>query len=719
MSLNSIPEAASTDFSLRNSVDLAIENRNRVPERAFCTPDRKPHFNCPRCITPLASTRKGFHCAQCSSDFPVEDGIVDLRCGRRDYYFNPVPRKEMAQLIEDAAHEPWRSTVRRFLASVRDNPDWLDDLVIDGRYSWKLFLDLPSDATFLDLGCGLGNLVKNIAPHTGRCFAMDLTWERLQFAKHRFAQFNPNDDIVLVAGGDGPHLPFPDAYFDCVSLSGVLEWIPDDGSWKLVTNSKYVQAMHMALSIFGKSNPRTMQVRLLQELRRIIKPSGQIFVAIENRVNHEYFGARPDHHSRLWFASLLPRQVANLFSILVNRRPYRTYTYSWGGFRRLFREGGFDNHEVLGFLHGYRMLTEIVPLNPSEGSQWRAARKASLRERITKNRFFVPAYGMIGSTSRGKHESLLRQVVKMIEQSLPEPGGPLSIESCNVTQTETTVFRGTAGTSRIVITIPANEAAAKAQARHYDLLCELRGVESAAPFIPNAITRGSIRRIDYFVESELPGQPLRTHLARHDRTVLLAGVSRLLRALNPRPETLAKIRFSDTHFDRLVATPLNKVVSALDDQELAREVLKVLGTRLHGIPLVLGLTHGTFGVDALQIHGTTLSGLTDWDNADSAGLPGLDAIGYVLSVHQALNPDLPTAQAIALLARGAWPVEAESQFLRESFEYLGFDATYQKELVALWWLHSICSQLEFSLAYSRPEIDRKIIRPARELLRLL
>src|SRR5687768_4395026 len=291
-------------------------------------------FRCPRCAGELGEVAEELICARCDQRFPRRDGIIDFRLARRDYYFNPVPRAEMADLIREAPTVSWDASVRRFLRFVRTVPGWVDNVSTNGRYAWKLFLDLPPRGRFLDFGCGLGSLTQNFAPHVGEVVALDLTWERLQFAQQRFARFNSNDRITVVAGGDGPRLPFPDSYFDGIALSGVLEWIGDDFDVYSLSGSRVTKAVKMLATFFGQRNPRRTQLRFLRELRRVLKPAGQLFVAIENRWGYEYFTGRPDHHSGLRYGSLLPRFLANAYSIASSRRhPYRTYTYSYWGAR--------------------------------------------------------------------------------------------------------------------------------------------------------------------------------------------------------------------------------------------------------------------------------------------------------------------------------------------------------------------------------------------------
>lgn len=678
----------------------------------------KSDFRCPRCKAELSSTSEGLRCTGCSAQYRVEDGIVDLRCGRLDYYFNPVPREAMNQLIDDAEHEPWPAIIRRFMAHVNDNSDWLDNLVVDSRYAWKLCLELPHDAKVLDLGCGLGNLSKNIAPHVAEVFALDLTWERLKFAKRCFERFNRDDRIVLVAGGDGTYLPFPDGYFDCVALSGVLEWIADTGNWGN-SGSSISKAGRMFMSIFGESNPRRMQMKFLAEVRRILKPGGQIFVGIENRLNYEYFGQRPDHHTGLWFGSLLPRFAANLYSIAVNKQPYRTYTHSLRGLRRLFQASGFAEQEFLGFLNGYSHLSEIVPLETSNDDIWQAPNVQGLAGRIRREKHFVPAYGIIASASKARPKSVLRRIVSSINDTLPVEHSPLVITDFRITGKEKAVLRGTAGDLPIIISIPCNHFADAAQERHYRFLERAVDLDGLGAFVPRHIARGEIQKISYYVEQQLAGRPLRDELSNQGRTALLPGISSLLRAINPVPAGDAPTSLVGADFQRLVEQPLMAVVECLDDPDLAHELRTTLGQRLLGLKVHQGLVHGDFSVHNIFVHEGRVSGLIDWEGADSSGLPIVDALNYLDSMHRALHPGLTLLDTIPLLAKGDWPVEAERRFLAEIYEYFGLDAKHHREFVALYWLSHVRSQLDFSLACNRVDIKQRIDLVGRELLRLL
>ncbi len=665
-------------------------------------------FSCPKCSEILHGDVDNLHCGACGFSGRRADGIIDLRCGRHDYYFNPVPRPEMAELVRPVAEQDWPRVVRRFLELVKGNPDWLDNLVADGRYAWKMFLSLPPDAVVLDLGCGLGNLVKNIAPQVRRCYAMDLTWERLQFARRRFSIFNADDDIVLIAGGDGRYLPFPDASLDCVTVSGVLEWVADDESLYSGADGRIAKALQMIRIHFGATNPRRQQLAFLKEIRRVLKPDGQLFVAIENRLNYEYFTGRPDHHSALRYGSLLPRLLANLYSIAVNHQPYRTFTYSVPGYRKLLRQAGFSRQEFFGLSPGYSRLERIDPVDANV-PYWRDRPPAAIGDRIKRNRFFVPAYGIVNSVSDHAGPRLLERIMDQAGRDLGKGAPPaVTIEDYFVADKDKGVLVGSLGSERVVMKVPFNSVSEAAENNNLALLGVVSG--KAGVRAPRPLTSGKVQNLPYFVEERLPGVALSDGLRERGRTALLPDVTALLQAMNPAHEAMEPQALDGPLLDRLVDRPLQRVVSLIDDHGVADRLRSLFLGRLTGRPVKVGLAHGDFSASNIFVEGGRVSGVIDWESGDQAGLPVLDAINYLMSVNMHLsNPGVGLSQAVSLLGTGTWPVGEERAFLDEFFVRCGVEPAHYRDFVYLGWLHHLANQVPFSLIYDGRAIEKRVL----------
>lgn len=661
---------------------------------------------CPRSASRLRFHGGQFIAADGETVYPVNEGIVDLRCHRKDYYFNPVPRDAMAALTQQAKHVPWWRTIRGFLGHVRYNPDWLDNLVADGRYAWKLLLDLEPNAQVLDLGCGLGNLAKNLAPHVGRVFAMDLTIERLRFARERFARFNSNDDIVLLAGGDGKYLPFPDKSLDLVVVSGVLEWVADDGQYGKSRDAKLAKAIRMSLSIFGDRNPRAIQRRFLQEIRRVLKPTGQLFIAIENRLNLEYFYRRADHHSGLRFASLLPRFVANLYSIVAARRPYRTYTHSLSGYRRLLKSAGFPHAQFFGLSPGYSHLSEIRPL-VTEEDFWAPPKPKGLRQRIINHKSFVPAFGII-ATSSPVRRSLLGRMLSGIEAQL-KPGEPVTVQRFRLTREDQGVLEVNAGQRQFLVHTPFNPAALASMKRQREAVARLREHSGLRHLVPDIPVQGSFQGIEYFVETRLPGRRLDEHLADVSREAYLEQVVALLETINPGSAPTASARLEGDLLRSEVTEPLERIAQALDSPEAVAPLAGLLHRRLLGAPLAGGVVHGDFNVSNILVAEGRVSGLLGWKFFRPVSLPILDFLSYLDSVQAHCFAEKSEVENIELLIKGAWPSQKEWNALQRRYSALRVDFGWHRELVYLSWVQRVSRQLDTYMLYDPTAIARRIV----------
>jgi ubiquinone/menaquinone biosynthesis C-methylase UbiE len=77
-------------------------------------------------------------------------------------------------------------------------------------------LQVKSGCRLLDIGCGPGQVLQSAVKSGLSTIGVDLSIEALKLAKY----ISPKSGLILTSAGN---LPFPDQYFDYITLIGVLE----------------------------------------------------------------------------------------------------------------------------------------------------------------------------------------------------------------------------------------------------------------------------------------------------------------------------------------------------------------------------------------------------------------------------------------------------------------------------------------------------------------
>jgi SAM-dependent methyltransferase len=218
--------------------------------------------------------------------------------------------------------------------------------LLESRADWHFLLNLGLSARILDIGCGWGPVVVQLARHYEEVHGVDANELTLRFVRLRARQ-EGLDNLVLarVDPLEWSQLPYEDETFDLVVMNGVLEWI---GA------ARY------------EESPDVYQRKALLEIRRVLKPKGLLYVGIENRFAYSSFlGAKS--HSGIPFADILPRPLADLVCRMSgNSVGFRTYTYSLYGYRRIFSDCGYAVRQVLFPFPDYRFPNSIIPLSEPE-----------------------------------------------------------------------------------------------------------------------------------------------------------------------------------------------------------------------------------------------------------------------------------------------------------------------------------------------------------------
>jgi ubiquinone/menaquinone biosynthesis C-methylase UbiE len=131
-------------------------------------------------------------------------------------------------------------------------------------------LDVEPGHRVLDLGCGRGETTHELVRRGAEVVAMDYSWDAAQLTHEGAA------GAASVLQADGTRLPFTDGSFDRVLLSDVIEHVP----W-------------------------TMSIQMMNEVHRVLSPTGQALVHTAPNV---------------WFIALVKRPLVLLLR-LTRRKP--------------------------------------------------------------------------------------------------------------------------------------------------------------------------------------------------------------------------------------------------------------------------------------------------------------------------------------------------------------------------------------------------------------
>lgn len=196
---------------------------------------------CPACRKPLHASGGEFTCAACGAIYPAVLSIPDLRTFDPPY----ATREEDLARAEALAARYEELNYRDLLhwAFIELHPE-LDaeqrEHLVDGRLKrpqinrarWELVQGLMArlglvvaDAPALDVGCGTGGFVAELAAIFPRAVGADIVMEELVLA-HKYLSEQGFENFRLVCCG-AEQLPFASGAFGLISATDVIEHLAD------------------------------------------------------------------------------------------------------------------------------------------------------------------------------------------------------------------------------------------------------------------------------------------------------------------------------------------------------------------------------------------------------------------------------------------------------------------------------------------------------------
>jgi len=344
---------------------------------------------CPKCHYSMARQPTAFVCQGCGSIWEIRSSIVHLT--NTKFYWGLLPEARMVELLAKARQESYQQAIYQIL--MPEKGIHIARYAIDeSRDGFKVILPLSRDAVVLDIGSGWGAVAISLARSSKWVIAMDAVSQNLEFVHERALQEKVENITLLHADPlDYMFVPIKSESVDIVLLNGVLEWIG---------------------TALSEKSPSFYQSQALKEINRVLKPGGTIYIGIENRFGFPLLLGRPDSHSGLRFATLMPRFLASIYSRIIKRVDYRTYTYTRIGYESMLHAAGFNKVKFFWPVFTYQDPEYLVALDDHSALRYLLLRELYVPAKSVKKRlalrfanlldilgilkFFVYSYSIIG-----------------------------------------------------------------------------------------------------------------------------------------------------------------------------------------------------------------------------------------------------------------------------------------------------------------------------------
>ena len=569
------------------------------------------YYRCPFCLSELVKDDTGsIKCKRCNNRFPIKDNIP-IFSKDPNYYYGEVKKTELQNFFRSLSlskrkKENFNVVLRDWLQSFpKEKTDYLIKYILEEKRMGGMYLlNLKGTERVLDIGCGWGGFSIKIYPYVKEVHSLDLTLDRLLFLKYR-AMHKKFNNIFLTCAGDRPIIPFKDKFFDIIIINGVLEWIP--------------------ASI--KGNPQEVQKNFLKEVRRILKSEGQIYFAIENRFNYKYILGNPDDHSGLKYASLLPRNLANIYSLLARNKPYNTYTYSYGKYIKLLKNTGFKNIYGFSALPNYRYPTKIIPLCRKDIFYKKNYHnyKILIKDKVKNNKLFAHSFIFVNS-----NDDFHCFVHNILKREFPQ--NKYSLLDFEITQTGTVFIKAINtknNTIELAIKLPLNEFIKGRLKSHFKNLNYLRKLYLwSQELFSVPIIDSTLHNQEYFIERYIHGMN-GDYAQENDKELLISQAIDIITKIHR--ETLIKVNFSEFENE------INKIFTNLKifnwRNEQKNILLKIKKFIISNKPsnLFFIFSHNDYCLKNIlyDVSSKKIKGILDWDMSTTKGFPLIDILHLI------------------------------------------------------------------------------------------
>lgn len=272
-------------------------------------------YICPQKHSTLKLEAFNLLCEDCGHIYKIIKGIPNFLSG--EPIENSQTRLTLARLNQIAQEKNWHDALLEIYSS---DPSLFNYVTNADRAHFLDLLNLNKDSIVLEIGPGLGQFTPLIASRSKQVYALEVVAGQAEFVDNRCRQ-EGLINVRVACGGDDCRLPYPDSSMDTVILNLVLEWC----------------------STRNHNEPSTKgQERMLDEMFRVLKPGGNLYLSTKNRYALRYIIGKTDEHSYdMKFGNALPRWMHYILLRLNGHKKPRGVLHSLNHLRSMLLKAGY------------------------------------------------------------------------------------------------------------------------------------------------------------------------------------------------------------------------------------------------------------------------------------------------------------------------------------------------------------------------------------------
>lgn len=582
-------------------------------------------YACPHCLGRLSDDGSRLRCDACGKMYGSAGAIRSFASTDSEFFWG-VPLKYFGELKKESSSVGWKDAMHAFMdkMSLRDGKIAYQRTFGARRAVINILIPFKRGMRVLDVGGGLGTISLTLAGIGAHVAVADKALHNLRYVSDVAQNMKVSQNINFVhISNDTPHLPFAAGSFDAVLLNGVLEWVST-----------------------GKPGvPTTNQINFLKETARVLKPEGQVYIGIENRISYKYFFGVPEGHIAMRFGALLPRNITRLYLKMARNQEFKEYTYSIFGYERMLEKASFRSKKFFITYPQYASASYVLPVQRRdyaggievETPHWSGTKIGQ---------YFSPCYSMVASKGALQH-TLIERILDEVRSNLgPErklyfkdfffrvtSGGKACLNVCEDGAIRWYLQIGL--TSLATAFIDTNKKA-------LSYLSERLKGDATLENFSKSVCGGKIEGISYNLELFWSGKNLLQHTEESmDRGQTEENCAKALKVLvSLHIKAGKRVKLDEALFESLFAGSIRDMRSWFKDTEWTEHsswlerITAWMKDLLLGGDFAVVPYHGDFVPNNCIIDEKGGIKVLDWDLFRPEGLPLIDWVTFVMNIYR-------------------------------------------------------------------------------------